>query len=37
MRNAAFIYAHALSRHVLREDHVMRPTRLRYTYELLEA
>ena len=36
-RNAAFIYHDRLSRHVLREDHVMVPTRLRYTYELLES
>ncbi|MBI4297541.1 MAG: acetoin utilization protein AcuC [Chloroflexi bacterium] len=37
MRRAAFIYDEALSHHVLREDHVLRPTRLRYTYELLES
>jgi len=37
MRQAAYIYDDSLSRHVLREDHVMRPSRLRYTYELLEA
>ena len=37
MRTAAFVYDDTLSRHVLREDHVMRPSRLRYTYELLEA
>ena len=36
-RRAAFIYHDILSRHVLREDHVMVPTRLRYTYELLTA
>ena len=36
-RRAAFIYNDILSRHVLRENHVMVPTRLRYTYELLEA
>jgi len=36
-RRAAFIYHDVLSRHVLREDHVMVPTRLRYTYELLES
>ena len=36
-RKAAFIYHDLLSRHVLREDHVMIPTRLRYTYELLES
>ncbi len=37
MRHAAYIYDESLSRHVLREDHVMRPSRLRYTYELLDA
>ncbi len=37
MRRAAFIYDEALSQHVLREGHVMQPTRLRYTYELLES
>jgi acetoin utilization protein AcuC len=37
MRRAAFVYSDQLSRHVLREDHVMRPTRLRYTYELLDG
>lgn len=37
MRKAAFVYDEAVSHHVLREGHVMRPTRLRYTYELLEA
>ncbi len=37
MSKVAFIYDHGLSAHVLREDHVMRPTRLRYTYDLLEA
>ena len=36
-RRAAFVYNDMLSRHVLSEDHVMIPTRLRYTYELLEA
>ncbi len=36
-RRAAFVYHDALSRHVLRDDHVMVPTRLRYTYELLES
>lgn len=34
---AAFVYDDVLSQHVLREDHVMVPTRLRLTYELLEA
>ena len=37
MAQAAFIYADALSRHVLRSDHPMRPVRLRHTYELLSA
>ena len=37
MRRGAFIYEDAMSRHVLREDHVFIPTRLRYTYELLEG
>lgn len=37
MPRAAFVYADALSRHVLRADHPMRPARLRYTYELLAA
>ncbi len=36
-RRAAFVYHDSLSRHVLREGHVMIPTRLRYTYELLES
>ena len=36
-RRAAFVYEDALSRHVLRQDHPMRPVRLRYTYELLQA
>ena len=36
-RKAAFIYADALSHHVLRQDHPMRPVRLRYVYELLDA
>jgi acetoin utilization protein AcuC len=36
-RRAGFVYSDILSRHVLRENHVMVPTRLRYTYELLEA
>ena len=33
----AFVYDDALARHVLSETHPMRPIRLRYTYELLEA
>ncbi len=37
MPKAAFIYHDTLSRHILREGHPMRPTRLRYTYELLSA
>ena len=37
MRRAAFVYDEAVSQHVLSEEHVMRPTRLKYTYELLEA
>lgn len=37
MKQAAFVYADVLSRHVLREGHVMIPTRLRQTYELLDA
>lgn len=37
MGRAAFVYEDALSRHVLRHDHPMRPVRLRYTYELLQA
>jgi acetoin utilization protein AcuC len=37
MRRAAFVYEDALSQHVLRQDHPMRPIRLRYTYELLRA
>ena len=34
---AAFLYDAALTHHILREDHILRPVRLRYTYELLEA
>ncbi len=37
MPNAAFVYDDALSRHVLRSDHPMRPVRLRHTFELLSA
>ncbi len=37
MAKAAFIYEKALSQHVLREDHLLQPTRLEYTYQLLEA
>lgn len=36
-RRAAFVYHDVLSRHVLSENHVMVPTRLRYTYELLNS
>lgn len=34
---AAFVYNDAMSRHVLRDDHPLRPHRLRLTYELLQA
>lgn len=34
---AAYVYDEALSRHVLRDDHPMRPVRLQRTYELLRA
>ncbi|MFQ5873693.1 MAG: hypothetical protein ACE5JL_07815, partial [Dehalococcoidia bacterium] len=37
MRRGAYIYDDALSHHVLSEDHVFVPSRLRYTYELLES
>src|SRR3972149_3522152 len=37
MVRGAFIYEKALSQHVLREDHVLQPTRLEYTYKLLDA
>lgn len=37
MRSAAFLYADVLASHTLRDDHVLLPTRLRYTYELLQA
>jgi acetoin utilization protein AcuC len=36
-RKAAFIYSDILSRHVLRDNHPMVPTRLRYTYELVDS
>ena len=36
-RKAAFIYSDSLSQHTLSETHPMKPVRLRYTYELLEA
>ena len=35
MRRGAFVYQDSMSRHVLRDDHVFKPCRLRYTYELL--
>lgn len=37
MTKAAFIYDTILSKHVLREDHPLRPFRLQYAYELLDA
>ena len=37
MRKSAFIYNHDLSNHTLRDDHPMKPSRLKYTYELLNA
>ncbi len=37
MRRVAFVYDDALSRHVYRPDHPLKPVRYRYTYELLEA
>ena len=37
MTRAAFIYDVTLAQHILREDHPLRPSRLQYTYELLEA
>ena len=37
MPRAAFVYDDAMSQHVLRQDHPMRPVRLRHTYELLDA
>ena len=36
-RKAAFVYDDVLSQHVLSEAHPMKPSRLRYTYELLES
>ena len=36
-KTAAFVYDDSLSSHVLRSDHPLRATRLRYTFELLEA
>ena len=37
MRRAAFVFGDALSQHVLRPDHPMKPRRLRLTYELLQS
>ena len=37
MSRTAFIYDDRLSRHALSDTHPMKPVRLRYTYELLEA
>ena len=37
MRQPAFVYDDALARHQLRSDHPMRPVRLQYTHELLQA
>ena len=37
MRRTAFVYENALSHHELRRDHPMRPVRLKYTYDLLQA
>ena len=37
MPRAAFVYEDALSQHVLRQDHPMKPIRLSYTYQLLDA
>ncbi len=37
MSRTAFIYDERLSRHALSDTHPMKPVRLRYTYELLEA
>ena len=36
-RKTAFIYSDSLSQHTLSETHPMKPVRLRYTHELLEA
>ena len=37
MQRSAFVYEEAQSRHVLRDDHVFKPTRLQLTYELLRS
>ena len=34
---AAFVYTPQMADHVLRDDHPMRPVRLRYTFDLLQA
>ena len=36
-RRTAFVYGDQLSRHVLAESHPLRPERLRYAFELLDA
>lgn len=36
-RRTAFIYDHALAAHTLSETHPMKPVRLRYTHDLLQA
>ena len=36
-RKAAFVYHDSLTRVLLREDHPLRPIRLRHTYQLLQA
>ena len=36
-KRAAFVYDQAMSAHILRDDHPLKATRLRYTHELLEA
>ena len=36
-RRTAFIYGDQMSRHTLAESHPMRPERLRYAFELLDA
>ena len=37
MTRAAFVYEDALAGHVLRNDHPMRPIRLKHTYDLLNS
>ena len=37
MPKSAFIFSHDLANHTLRNDHPMKPYRLKYTYELLNA